>query len=220
MRPKHVCQCPSLCGSIPVKLSQWGVCVSHPSSIKHKHTRPASLAHAIFPCLLVPDAHTLCSPSVALSSSSSNILPLPPLPPLACFSSPPSPPPPQFSTPVHHIVSRLFIFLHFLCPAPCAPYTPSSFLPRFLWAPLSPRDVTFSTDSGAAASKLGAELAEDVHSLAVVSMFRVWLWHAAHKQTPQTEMNPICCLCLYHPMDKMWHICCLAKIPRPLITVH
>lgn len=64
----------------------------------------------------------------------------------------------RFSTPVHHIVSRLFIFLHFLCPAPCAPYTPAPFLPCFsglLWAPLSPRDVTLSTDSGAAANKLG-----------------------------------------------------------------
>lgn len=77
LRLKHVSQCPSLHGSIPVKLSQWGVSVSHPSSIKHKHTRPASLAHAIFPCLPVPDAHTLCSPS---SFSS------------ACFSSFSSPP--------------------------------------------------------------------------------------------------------------------------------
>lgn len=77
----------------------------------------------------------------------------PPLSPLLAF---PPPPPLQFSTPVHHIVSRLFIFPHFLCPAPCAPLhplllpTPAS--PGFA---LSPRDVTFSTVSGAAASKLG-----------------------------------------------------------------
>lgn len=101
---------------------------------------------------------------------------LPPLSPLLAF--PPSPPL-QFSTPVHHIVSRLFIFPHFLCPAPCAPYTPSSFLPRFS---LSPRDVTFCTDSGAAASKLGQNWLKMCTHL-------VWcpwaLRHSEYIQTPQ-----------------------------------
>lgn len=136
-----------------------GLCVSHPSSAKHKHTCPANLIHTISQLSCARSAHThtsllllssfFCIPPVIFplfsaysSSSTSSSL-------LQSSGS-------KYLTALAHI-----IFFHFLCLAPHAPYAHSSFLPLFLTAsltvsvPLSLWDVTLSTDVGASASMLG-----------------------------------------------------------------
>lgn len=92
--------------------------------------------------------------------------------------SPPQPPTPSPPPPVQHpCASHCLSALH-LSPLPVScslcPLHPLLLPTPLLWVSLSPRDVTFSTDSGAAASKLGQNW---------LKMFTRSLWCPCTRQT-------------------------------------
>lgn len=106
-----------------------GLCLTSLFNQTQTHTSGQHGPRYLFPASQC-QMHTPCTlPSFSLSSSSFSSSSIPP------WLSPPSLL--QFSTPVHHIVSQLFIFLHFLCLAPCAPTPPPPSYPASLGSSLS-----------------------------------------------------------------------------------